>query len=74
MALLALAALAALMALAQAGLEVSYFASIGWKLETSGNENGNFVFSNTKMCAFIGKFDDGRKLGKSGMRKLRAFS
>ena len=69
---MALLALEALEALAQAGLEVSYFAYIGWKLETSGNENGNFVFSNTKMCVFIGKSEGARKLGKSGMRKLRA--
>ena len=54
-----------------ASTEVSYFAYIGWKLETSGNENGNFDYSDTKKCIFIGKSERARKLGKSGRRKLR---
>ena len=51
--------------------EVSYFAYIGWKLETSGNEIGNFVFFETKNGAFIGKSEGIRKLGVLGIRKLR---
>ena len=54
-----------------ASTEVSNFAYIGWKLETSGNENGNFIVSNITKCIFTGKSEGGRKLGKLGERKLR---
>jgi hypothetical protein len=40
-----------------------------WKLETSGNFNGNQVVPGLKNCAFVGKFERERKLGKSHLEE-----
>ena len=45
----------------QTGAEVSIFAGMVRKLETSGNENGNEMIFRVKRCAFVGKFENLRK-------------
>ena len=42
-----------------------------WKLEISGNENGNENVSWLRKYVFVGEFEDGRKLGRRDLRKLR---
>jgi hypothetical protein len=55
------------------GREVSNFAYIGWKLETSGNENGNFDLRGLKKHEFVGDFERTRKPGKMGWRNFGVF-
>jgi hypothetical protein len=47
--------------------EVSIFACMVWKLETSGNENGNECHSVIQNCDFVGKNEHARK------RTMRGF-
>jgi len=40
-----------------------------WKLETSGNENGNENVSWVRKYVFVGEFEDERKLVETGFEE-----
>jgi hypothetical protein len=40
-----------------------------WKLETSGNENGNLTFSEAQKSVFVGKFKWARKLAEALLKE-----